>query len=162
MGQSTDGLLVYGYDLGCDEEWKVREASGEYGELALPWYNPDADNEEDDSGFGTAAERKLLQALGFTETWETRTDDEYFAREKAAKEQLGVEIETYCSDSYPMYVLTAATLTANRGYVIDTTEKLSADRSAWDERLAWALGALGLTPVQEKPAWLLCSYADGF
>lgn len=156
MGQATDGLLVYGYDLGCSDEWKVREVSGEYGELAAPWY-------EDDGGdFASAAQAALRVAVGFTETWETRTGDGYFTREREADQRVGVEIETYCSDSYPMYVLCAAKLTAARGEIIDTTEKLSADRSAWDERLAWAFKALGLTPLQEKPAWLLCSYADGF
>ena len=156
MSQSTDGLLAYGYDLGCSEEWKVREATGEYGELVLPWYTEEDDEGEGGEGgdFPDAAQKTLRAAGGFT-------GDGYDGR-READERTGVTIETYCSDGYPMYVLSAKTLEAGRGDIIDATESLGADRSAWDERLAWALKALGLTPVQEKPAWLLCSYADGF
>ena len=158
MSQSTDGLLVYGYNLGSsDDGWKVREASGEYGELVTPWYNEERQQGLD---FLEAATEALLAASGFTE--QDTLARGYYDRRLGALERMGVEIETYCSDVAPMYVLCADSETASRGAIIDMTEKLSADRTAWDERLTWALKALSLSPVQEKPAWLLCSYADGF
>lgn len=154
MGQSTNAMLVYGYDLGSDEEWHVQEAAGEYGELRLDWFNEDG---EDD--FITAAEKHLLQAAGFTETdWRA---DGYFDREREAKEGLGVEFESYCSGDYPIYTLAAHVITVHRG----DCELLNLDELArmpgengWDGKLAAALRTLGLTPKQPSPAWLLVSY----
>jgi hypothetical protein len=156
MGQSTNGILAYGYDLGGDEEFKV-QGVGEYGELKLDWYDPEA---EDGDDFQAAAERRLLVASGFTETYEDGRPD-YFGRESAAKEALGVEFESYCSGDYPMFVLAAKALTAYRGDcdVIDMAALSDpAVLAGYDEKLSAALAALGLTPVQEAPAWLLCSY----
>ncbi|MFF8100157.1 hypothetical protein ACF07S_10335 [Streptomyces sp. NPDC016640] len=157
MGQSTNGMLVYGYDLGGEEEWKIREA-GEYGELPpLDWFDPD--NEEGD-GFQEAAERRLLAQLAdFTETdWRA---DGYFEREREAKARLGVEFDTYCSGDYPMYLLAAKVITVYRGSAeeIDMTElAIAPEMNGWDEKLNAAVQALGITPTQDKPKWLLCSY----
>ena len=163
MGQSTDGILAYGYDLGGEEGFKVREV-GEYGDLAVSWWCPDPDAEESDDDeprdFQAAAKRRLLDASGFTETYEDGRDG-YFGREGAAEEALGVELESYCSDRYPMFVLAAKVLTANRGDcdVLDIAALGDpAALAAFDEKLSAALAALGVTPVQDKPAWLLCSY----
>ncbi|MFD5491597.1 hypothetical protein ACFWH4_01315 [Streptomyces sp. NPDC127091] len=157
MGQSTNGMLAYGYDLGGEEEWKIREA-GEYGELPeLDWYDP---SNEDGDGFQEAAERRLLAELAdFTETdWSA---DGYFERERAAKARLGVEFDTYCSGDYPMYLLATKVITVRRGSVkhIDMTElAIAPEMNGWDEKLHAALQALGITPTQEKAKWLLCSY----
>ena len=158
MGQSTNGILAYGYDLGGDEGgWKVREA-GEYGDLTLPWLPEPEDF--DDYDLATLLERRLLDASGFTETYEDGRPD-YFARVRAAKEALGVELESYCMGDYPMYVLAAKAITAYRGDcdVVDMAELSRPETLAgWDAKLSAALAALGMPPVQEKPAWLLCSY----
>ncbi|WP_329291903.1 hypothetical protein [Streptomyces pseudovenezuelae] len=156
MGQSTDALLVYGYHLGGGDGWEL-EGLGEYGELpALPWLG-----DEDDRDFQDAAERRLLAELaGFTETWEDGQEG-YFSREREAKAQLGVEIETHCSGSYPMYLLIAKGITAYRGDVqpIDFAY-LAAEvqQKDADAKLRAALDALGVTPKQETPSWLLCSF----
>lgn len=155
MGQSTDAILAYGYDLGGEEEWKLQEA-GEYGELPeLPWYS------EDDEDFQGDAEAHLLKVIaGFTETW-SRENEGYRERERAAKERLGVQIDTHCSGNYPMYLLAAKIITASRGDAKDidlaslTSQPVSED---WDEKLRAALQALGITPNQDKAKWLLCSY----
>ena len=152
MGTSTDGILAYGYNLGGDDSgWEVAEAD-EHGGLELDWL-------ADDPGFTTAAMDKLLAAAGFTETdWQV---DGYSKRKKAAEESLGVEFETYCSDDFPMYLLAAKVITVSRGYVepIDMTELVEAPNvNGWDGKLRSALSTLGLTPKQEKPQWLLCSY----
>lgn len=157
MGQSTNGMLVYGYDLGSEEEWKIREA-GEYGELPeLPWFDPD---NEDGDGFQESAERHLLAQLAdFTETdWRA---DGYFDRERAAKEQLGVEFDTYCSGEYPMYLLATKVITVYRGDVEEIDMEALAvepEMNGWDEKLNAAVQVLGITPTQGKPKWMLCSY----
>ena len=110
MGMSTSGILAYGFDLGGPEKWEVREA-GEYGELPpLDWYNEDDEN----SYFIEAAERRLLASIGFTETWH-QGNEGYFRREREARAQLGVAFETYCSGDYPMHLLTTKVITAYGG-----------------------------------------------
>lgn len=158
MGQSTNAVLVYGYNLGGGEiDWLVEEANGEYGELHLDWFNEDDESGEND--FIEAAEKRLLAAAGFTETdWRA---DGYFARKREAEKGLGVEFESYCSGDYPIYTLAAHVITVHRG----DCKQLSLDELArlprengWDDKLAGALRTLGLTPKQAEPAWLLVSY----
>jgi hypothetical protein len=149
MGQSTNGILLYGYDLaGGDAEWKVREV-GEYGEPQVDWF----DVEEND--FATAAEKRLMASVGFTET--DYMADGYFDREREAKARLGVEFKSYCSDGYPMHTLAAkgSVLTAYRG---DCKPADFTVKPEWNQLLFRALGVLGLTPTQEQAQWLLCSW----
>lgn len=151
MGTSTNAYLMYGYDLGDADGWKI-QGIDEY----EPWEPEWLDEGE---GLHGSAEKLLLAAVGFTETdWHA---DGYFDRKKAAEEQAGVEIESHCSGEYPMYVLSAKKITAYRGDVktVDfaalQAHVLDADL---DGKLARACDVLGLRPVQEQPAWLLCSY----
>lgn len=161
MGVRTDGILAYGYDLGGEDEWKVREAD-EYGGLipGTGGWVPDPEAEED-CDLISLAERQMLDASGFTETYEDGREG-YFGREREAKEALGVEFEAYCSDEYSQYLLAAKVLTAGRGDVKDVSALMAgADEATlreWDGKLRRALEVLGLTPVQDKPKWLLCSY----
>lgn len=156
MGTSTDGILAYGYDLGGgDGDWNVREAD-EYGELTLPWLD------EDDDDVADALTRRLLtEIVGFTETWETRTDDEYFARERDAEKALGVEIYLHCSGEYSMYLLAAKVYRAGRGYpvALDPANLMAeVEAGGYDKKLRRALEALGITPTEGRPQWLLASY----
>jgi hypothetical protein len=162
MGQSTNAMLVYGYNLGGEEDWEL-EGLGEYGELPdLPWY--DADDEGGD--FQGAAERHLLAALaGFTEEYphgqpqETRRA--YFDRKTEAEARLGVKFDTHCSGDYPMFLLATKVITVYRGSVKDIDMAALAvepEMNGWDEKLRAAVQALGITPKQERPQWLLCSY----
>jgi hypothetical protein len=156
MSTSTDAILAYGYDLGGDDEWKIHEA-GEYGELpTLDWYDP----ETDEDGFEEMAERRLLaEVAGFAETdWRA---EGYHNRKREARARLGVEFDTYCSDECPMYLLAAHVTTVHRGgiQVMDPADLARRPvEQGWDAKLAAALAALGLTPVQDQPRWLLCSY----
>jgi hypothetical protein len=146
-------MLMYGYNLGSDEHgWNVQQVD-EYGSLAVNWPGLD------DSDFKMAADAVLLASVGFTETdWQA---DGFFDRQHAAEARLGVEIESHCSNEYPAWVLAAKVITARRGDadVIDfaalTAQAVAED---WDGKLAAALVALGLTPTQERPQWLLASY----
>lgn len=154
MGQSTNGILAYGYDLGGTEGYKVREV-GEYGELQLDWYD-----EDENADFAAAVERRLLDASGFTETWEDGHEG-YFGREREAKQRLGMELYSYCSDDYPMYLLATKVITVYRGEIetIDMGELAEAPSvHGWDDKLRAALETLGLTPTQDRARWLLASY----
>lgn len=152
MGQSTNGMLAYGYNLGGEEGWEL-QGLGEYDELQLDWYDPDEDD------FQEAAEKRLLADIaGFTEEW-TPGVEGYFDRERAAKARLGVKFDTHCSGDYPMFILATKVITVYRGSVkeIDPAELL-ARPPEWDEKLRAALDALGINPTQEQARWLLCSY----
>ncbi|EMF31117.1 hypothetical protein H114_00772 [Streptomyces gancidicus BKS 13-15] len=173
MGRATDALLVYGYDLGGDDAedgWKVQQVDQYGGLLEQPWYNPDPDedaDDEDDTDFVSCAEAQLIREVaGFRETYPAAGDTAgYWERRRAARQRVGVTVRTYCSDGTPMYVLAAHVIRVSRGYVQtidprDLTERPA--RENWDTKLAAALDALGLTPVQDAPRWLLVSYGDGF
>jgi hypothetical protein len=153
MGQSTNGILLYGYNLaGGDSEWQVREV-GEYGELQLDWYDNTSDEADD---FETQAEKRLLASVGFTEKWAPGVEG-YWDREREAKARLGVEFESYCSGEYPMYALAAkgSVQTAHRGDCDPVDFTVQPD---WDDKLRAALEVLGMTPTQDKAKWLLCSW----
>lgn len=159
MGNSPSAALAYGYDLG-GESWKFREVD-EYGGIdaeKVTWY----DDSEDADDFITQAERHLLAAAGFTETWETRVGDGFFERESAAKERLGVTFERYSYLEDPMYVLAAKTIGVGDDHacaigVKDVAPDLG-QFLEWNRTLKAALETLGITPEQENPSWLLCAY----
>lgn len=77
MGQSTNGILAYGYNLGGEDGgWEIREA-GEDGEWLPPWL---ADEDDD---VMAAGERVLLASVGLAEApW---VADGYGERYRAAK-----------------------------------------------------------------------------
>lgn len=160
MGQSTNGILAYGYDLGsADSGFNVAEV-GEYGELNVPWFDSDSEETEDEEGetldVTSAITRRLYESIPNAPVAKWDWD-----REKVVKETLGVWLEAYCSGDYSMWILTTHEITVYRGdtKVIDLAA-LDTQRAAesWDVKLAHALSVLGLTPTQEKPSWLLASY----
>ncbi|WP_433330049.1 hypothetical protein [Spirillospora sp. CA-294931] len=159
MGISATAQLVYGYNLGGGEiDWLVEEATGEYGALHLDWYD-EQDDVEEVGDFVDVAMRRLLASVGFTETdWRAAG---YHERKKEAQQRLGVTFETYCSSEFPIYVLTAHTITAAQGHA-QTMDMAALQRqpteNRWDAQLDTALQTLGLTPTQPRPAWLLCSW----
>lgn len=159
MGTPTDAILAYGYDLGGPDTWLVH-GTGEYGELpALDWY----DEEADGADFVGAVEQRLLVAVAqFTEEWtpDARANG-YYERLEAAKARIGVTVATYCSDSAPQYLLAAHVTTVHRGHVetVDPADLAERPRAhGWDDRLAGAVDALGLTPIHPAPRWLIASY----
>lgn len=154
MGQSTNAILAYGYNVGGGEsEWNIEEAD-EDGDWTPPWVDPDDEND-----LITAAETTLLAAAGFTETdWRA---DGYYERKEAAEAQVGVEFESHCSGDYPMWLLVAHTTTVYRGDVKEIDfAALEATRieQDWDAKLRNAADVLGMTPKQESPRWMLVSY----
>lgn len=158
MGTSTDAILAYGYDLGAEENLQAREAQesegNPYGYLKTAWY--DAENEEMDEGIVERMTRVLYEAIpgapAVEYAWEC---------EDPVKEHYGVWFQSHCSGEYAMWILTTSVTRAYRGSPkpVDTfVLEREPVEEGWDGKLETALRVLGITPLQEKPAWLLASY----
>lgn len=156
MGADPEARLAYGYNLGTAEDPAVAER-GEYGGFTPIWLNTDNEDNEG-AGFVELAEARLLASVGFTETdWQA---DGYYNRKKAAEAALGVEIQWSGTYEYPGYVL--AITASNRSVewsdvmVLDLNGMSDpANLADWDAKLAAAVAALGLTPKQDRPRWLV-------
>lgn len=156
MGSAARAYLVYGFDLGTDEDFKAAER-GEYDEPILPWLPGDDGNDDEVEGFADAALRVLLASVGFTEEWSADSEG-YFDRKRAAEQQIGVEFDFSGSGDYPGYVL----LASGSSRSVEWAETMSLDAAAlaaprpeWDAKLAAALAALGIHPTQDRPRWLV-------
>ncbi|MER7213170.1 hypothetical protein ABT340_39420 [Streptosporangium sp. NPDC000239] len=157
MGSAPEATLAYGYALGGADGWDLVEVD-EYDGIdpaKVTWYDEDSE----DDFMGQAEKRLLATLLGFTETdWRV---DGYFAREREAKSSLGVKFYGHGYDAGQMYALVTKTITVKWGEskVLDLPTLMAepAERG-WDDKLAAALTALGITPKQERPGWLLCAY----
>lgn len=152
MGMNTGARLVYGYALGGDEDadgWLIAEAS-EDGEWEPDWLG--------DDDVITAAEERLLASVGFTETdYEVAG---YFDRKRDAEARLGVEFVAHGGEFSCMALATHA-VRVEWGEVaeLDFAALESARTEGdWDAKLARAIAALGVTPKQAKPAWLLLAF----
>ena len=155
MGTTTRAELSYGYRLqGNDGQWLVKEVhpedSDEYG-LNLDWL-------DDEDSFDDMAMKRLLAALaGFTETdWRAPG---YFDRKREAEARLGVAFGRTGWEADDLLLVTKQ-YGAYLGDAeeIDPAEMIAAAGAAADERLGQALEVLGMTPLQERPAWLLTAY----
>lgn len=152
MGQSTNAMLMYGYDLDVADGWQVVEA-GEYGELTAPWYD-----EDDDLESWEQAVKVLYDAIP-----DAPATNSSYGRAGTVREHYGVWFEEHCSDGSTMYALVTFENTARRGYPKSIDWRAleeQREREGWDAKLARVLEILGITPKQERPAWLLASYAD--
>lgn len=149
MGTSTDGILAYGYDLGGSEDWRIKNL-GEYGELQVPWWTEsedDATEDEEGNSFGEAALFALCGPFGIERP-------EYGWRHEP---DLPVTFVSHCSVDYPMWILAAKVIIAQRGYPQVLASRDLAVDPQWNVDLWKALKALGLEPKQEQAAWLLAS-----
>ena len=148
MGQSTNGILVFGSDIGTDEDAIE----------SMPWYEEDAEDGNGEDGFLTwfyklhghdvyAAWEKFpfdeLRALPWDKKkeaeiqWEKDNPwfreglDQKYEIEKQLKELIPIEIVDHCSCDYPLYIIgiKGYVHTAHRGYpeTISTLEVLSED-----------------------------------
>lgn len=157
MGVTTKAELSYGYRLRANGgEWLVKEVhpddSDEYG-LNLDWLSEDDEDEFEDK----ATERLLAALADFTETdWRA---DGYFDRQREAKARLGVAFETTGWEGEDLLLVTkqyGAYL--GEAEQIDPAALLAVSDDAAGERLRKALEVLGMTPLQERPTWLLTAY----
>lgn len=155
MGQSTNGILAYGYDLGGSEKWKVAEWDPKEWDLKTDWYDADkVDEYGDPAGVIEQAARHMFAAAG------EPLPSGYFDADHAPKATFGVEFTDYCSCEYQMWILSAHDIVVYRGdtEAIDfaaLTEQAKAED--WDGKLRKAVELLGLTPNDPQPRWLLAS-----
>lgn len=167
MGSNARAHLAYGYDLGTSEDFQAAER-GEYGSPKLPWFGAhDEDDETEGEGFGECVERILLAATGFVEIpWELRKDyDEaaktaYYNAKHEAEKRHGVELAFSGAYDYAGWVLVARgserSVEWSEVMVVDLDELANRPGyEGWDTKLADALTALGITPTQDGPKWLV-------
>lgn len=157
MGRTIRAELYYGYSLGDDENgWEFAEVDDEdYSSTpTMPWWDEDGD-ELSDQAMGV-----LLAASGFTET--DSSADGYYGRRREAEAALGVTFEaTGYQGGRTLLVAASREFAADCGESVEIDPALMSDattNAAADEALANALRVLGITPKQEKPAWLLTCY----
>jgi hypothetical protein len=154
---SARAHLAYGYDLGTGEAFKAAER-GEYGEPKLPWLPTDEDGDSVYGGLGEEVEKRLLASVGFTEdNWRV---EGYYDRKREAEKRVGVELDYSGHADYAGWVLVAKWSKRN----VEWSEAMAVDLDeltnrpayeGWDGRLADALTALGITPTQAGPKWLV-------
>ncbi|SFQ31746.1 hypothetical protein [Amycolatopsis rubida] len=153
---TAEAILAYGYDLGGDQRgWKVGETD-DHGRPVIARH--DIDGEEDK--FVEEATGRLLAALaGFTETDQHAAG--YHDRRKAARKSLGVHIVMHGDPSDTSYALATSSIAVEEGdsMPLNPAELFDpADLEPWNRRLAAALAALGITPRQDRPHWLVLAY----
>ncbi|MFC3988751.1 hypothetical protein [Actinoplanes siamensis] len=149
--------LAYGYDLGGAEDFKAAERD-EYGSPKLPWF-PDDDSEVDD--FGSEAEKILLASAGFAEEWTPAAAKAgYYDRKRDAEKRCGVELDTSGHYDHCGWVLIAKgseqSVEWSQVMALDSAEMQRRPAAeGWDAKLRDALTALGITPTQDGPKWLV-------
>lgn len=167
MGQSTDGILAYGYDIGG--EGPPVTGIGEYDSWRPDDFTTEPGSDEYyEFDFRTWAEHKLLAAAGHP----VKSKHAYYDPDDLMKYH-GVKFVWHCSGSYPHYMLVTFEESASRGYprTLDLAEleRRRVDED-WDGKLAAALKALGIPgfiypderyskePKVQEPHWMLASY----
>lgn len=148
MGQSTDATLVFGFDLGLEDE-------------PLFFLEGIKDNYGDEA---SSLEDLIFFEAGVPAWHEDETKEEREARReacRAAEKAYPVDIEVHCHHEYPMYILTPRAVmsyTASRGSPVEvdfreirntiTPEIMTAFKQWCDDHgVEW-----------QEPGWLLCSY----
>lgn len=156
MGTITKAELSYGYRLqGGDGAWLVREVhpedSDEWG-LNVDWIT-----EDDEDNFDEIAKQRLLASVGFTET--DYHVDGCHDRLRAAEKRLGVKLERTGWEANDLLLVTKQySAYCGEAEPIDPAVLAAEAGGDADACLRSALAVLGLTPVQEQPAWLLTAY----
>jgi len=153
---SPNATLYYGFHLGCPDDggWEVAEAD-EYGDLegaGLPWLEMPSDEDEDEDGV-SADQMRIAIFLGMgveAADVPTRKLDEALA------ERCGVQVVEHGSLVSGIMHYGIA-LAGTIYYADDYTPKAIAPgtHSASHKPLLDALKALGLTPKQANPSWIL-------
>jgi hypothetical protein len=162
MSVTVRATLAYGYFLGGSESnWEFQEVYGDdeyedgYGPK-LDWYASN-DDEEDNDSFQDQALARLLTAAGFIETdWRA---EGYHSRKAEAERRLGVRLERTGYEGGDLLLI--ARQEEEFGVYVGDVEEIdpaalpSIGNPEADALLTAALQTLGITPKQEKAAWLL-------
>lgn len=152
MGMTIKAELHYGYEIyDADSGWLITEA-GEFGEFEPAWWDEDGD------GLGEQIMEQLVRAAGFTET---SGADDYWSRRWEVERDLPVEVEHSGYEGRQLLLVVKDrefSADAGEAEVIDPAVMSAQADEAANALLADALRTLGITPKQEKPAWLLTCY----
>lgn len=137
MGQSTDAILVYGIDLGSEDE------------------PPEFMNSFDD--FDEFIQREA--GLVYPENGSDQEREEYFTKAREARNNCPVELVCHCSGDYPMYILAprGCHITASRGYPeeISNLNQITPSEKLMKQFKQWCL----LYSVEwSEPKYYLVSY----
>jgi hypothetical protein len=140
MGSPVIANLAYGYDIGNIDESPIFEAT---------WFDDvDPDTEPVDQ----------LYAALYAAIPDALPESNVDRRKDAAVEHFGVEI-AYCgTDDYSGWVLIAVGSdreACNADTMALDVRELLEGPDLWDGKLAAALTALGVTPTQDWPKWLV-------
>jgi hypothetical protein len=130
MGSNPRAHLAYGYDLGSYADFKAAER-GEYGSPDLPWLGEDTAT----YGFSEAVEARLPVPAAVEIDF------------SGAEESVGWMLIVKGSERSVEW---------DEAMAIDVDQLTNRPaRENWDFKLADALTALGITPTQDGPKWLV-------
>nr|WP_221374528.1 hypothetical protein [Actinoplanes polyasparticus] len=155
MGMSPDAHLAYGYDLGTDEDPRFAE-KGEYDQPDLPWFDSEA--EDDDEGEKGFVEQLFNHLYAQIDNPEPAEYD--FERQTIAEKHYGIRIKYSGHGDYAGHILIAdgshRSVEWSETMVLDPAD-LANDPLAgsWDDKLHTVIRALGITPTQDGPRWLV-------
>jgi len=141
MGQSTDGIVFYGFPLGLVEDWD---------DTGLSWLL-DEDTDWEDR---IAALRGIPSP---PEPYEGNKEahSAYWSAKSKLIDNETVGIGTYCSGEYPGYYVYAVNSerTANRGECLELNPSVNPD---WDEQIKEFCALLDIK--WQAPTWYVTSY----
>jgi hypothetical protein len=153
MGDDHSAHLVYGYDLGNNEDHAIEEVDS-YGLIDLPWVERDEDGWLDED-LVSALTRKLYESIPDADP--ARAGG--YGQDDLIKSTYGVEILEHgwlVEGDTPSYALIAYQVKGDGGDAepVDL-DKLQGMVSVLKPKLSQALSILGITPRQKQPSWLL-------
>lgn len=142
MGISTDGLLIFGFDLGEEFPKGIYGSEEEYEDC------------EDHNLEDVIADKAGLKYR------EDFTDEEakvYFAKKRDLEATCPISIEYHCSYECPMYIIAirGAKFSAHRGYPLELDQSLL---TVSPEKIAAAKAWCESNGIEwQEPKWLLAS-----
>ena len=143
MGQSTNGLIAFG----------MKFEEGEHPD----WFDYDEENEMD-------FENHVAKAYGLEQPeWDEENQQPYFDyldKKRELLDEIGVDIENYCSGDYPMYMLVIkdSVKKANRGYPTNIGHISLEVNNDWVNKLGAFCRGMGVEFDIKQFDWWLFSY----
>jgi hypothetical protein len=142
MGQSTDGLLWYGYAWTKEGE--------------PPWATFDEDYERTDDGEDDDddSEARFVRLSGFDGK---RGDPDYYERRRALLATATCEVIHHCSGDCTMYGVGIAESSKRAWRGSPQEDPFTEVRPDWDEKLTAYCKLMGIDTGDQKPRWWLAS-----